>query len=328
MLGVALTAQRAGWSAQPFVVAITNDVVITQEIYQTPSYSFLVNNTSRAQYIGAGDFDLTGYSGISGFNNRRFTALLNIYLTWPSGLSQDFSGTPISVLFRQTGQANVSHSLTLNTVTANSLQITADYNGGANSIVLTGPYTDYTSRWLTMVHSQAETNTVYTNWSGGSGTNNCRLAIFDTKTGDLIAKSDYTNSVAVANISAYGNSVSSVGTDADSVDMQSFGADPGGTAREFRQAGYWFSYGTMFDPLSVTSDVWRTTRPGNVISNATAWLNSTATTYLDVDPEYFMDQDTDIFIPDTADERWRLTNSGNVTFNAAYSTTIIPKDSS
>ena len=324
MLGVALNAQRAGFSEQPFTVTISTDSVITQALYQTPSYSFLFNASDRNWEIDPGDYDLTGYSSITGFNNRRYAVVMNVYLPWPSGLSDDYYGTVWNADIKKSGDSTLSFALNVN-ISSGSLLIRSGYDNNLPEVTLTGAYTDYTDRWLTIVSCGAETSTVFTDWTGtGTGNNYNRLCVFDANTGDLLAKSDLRDNSGRANVSGYGNSVSSVSGDANSVFVNGFS----GGGQEIRQAGVWYSFGTMFDPLTETSDVWRTTRPGATIGNATAWMNATATTYYNSGNGYWMDEDTDIFTPDTADQILDLTDSGAAAFNTGYSTTIIPKDES
>jgi hypothetical protein len=324
MLGVALNAQRAGWGEQPFQVNITTDTTITQALYQTPSYSFLFNASDRNWDVNAGDYDLTGYSSISGFNNRRFTALMNLYFPWPSGLSDGYYGNPINWEFDQTGQPSTLYFNIFLDIISGSLRIGTGYNSGSPTVTLPGAYTDYTDRWLTIVSCGAETSSVYSNYAAtNTGSNYLRLCVFDTNTGALLGKTDERDDASRCNIAAYGNSVSSVGSDADSVNVNGYS----GGGEQIRQAGFWYSFGTMFDPLTETSDVWLTTRPGAVVGNATAWLNSTATTYDDDGTYYWMNQDTDIFTPDTAGRRVDIAD-GAAAFTTGYSTTIIPKDES
>jgi hypothetical protein len=325
MLGVALNAQRAGWGEQPFVVNITTDSVVSQALYQTPSYSFLFNASDRNWNVTDGDYDLTGYSSISGFNNRRYTGMMNIYLPWPSGLANGYYGNPFGMQINKTGDSILFWTIALDIVSG-SLQITSGYDNTEPRVTLTGAYTDYTNRWLTFVATGAETSSVFTNWTGtGSGSNYNRLALYDTETAVLLSKTDTVDNQRRANISGYGNSVSSVGGDADAVAVAGFS----GGFEQIRQAGIWFSLGTMFDPLTETSDVWLTTRPGATVGNATAWLNSTATTYYENTAInfYYMDEDTDIFIPDTANQRVEIADT-DAGFTTGYSTTIIPKDQS
>ena len=325
MLGIALNAQRAGWGEQPFLVNITTDSVVSQALYQTPSYSFLFNASDRNWDVTAGDYDLTGYSSISGFNNRRYTGMMNMYFPWPSGLANGYYGTPFAVLIKKTSVTNINWTINLDIVSG-SLRILSGYDNNVPQVTLPGAYTDYTNRWLTFVATGAETSSVFTNWTGtGSGSNYNRLAVYDTQTAVLLGKTDEIDSQLRANISGYGNSVSSDQADADSVRLNGFS----GGGEQIRQAGIWMSLGTMFDPLTETSDVWLTTRPGATIGNATAWLNSTATTYYENTGTnfYYMDEDTDIFTPDTADQRVEIANS-DAGFTTGYSTTIIPKDQS
>jgi hypothetical protein len=325
MLGVALNAQRAGWGEQPFVVNITTDSVVSQALYQTPSYSFLFNASDRNWDVSPGDYNLTGYSSISGFNNSRYTGMMNLYFPWPSGLADGYYGNPFGVQINKTGDSMLFWTVALDIVSG-SLQIKSGYDNISPVVTLTGAYTDYTNRWLTFVATGAETSSVFTNWTGtGSGSNYNRLAVYDTETAVLLGKTDTIDSSRRANISGYGNSVSSIGADADAVVVAGFS----GGGEQIRQAGIWFSLGTMFDPLTETSDVWLTTRPGATVGNATAWLNSTATTYYeDTGPNnYYMDEDTDIFIPDTANQRVKIADS-DAAFTTGYSTTIIPKDQS
>jgi hypothetical protein len=189
-------------------------------------------------------------------------------------------------------------------IISGSLRIGTGYNSGSPTVTLPGAYTDYTDRWLTIVSCGAETSSVYSNYAAtNTGSNYLRLCVFDTNTGALLGKTDERDDASRCNIAAYGNSVSSVGSDADSVNVNGYS----GGGEQIRQAGFWYSFA--------------------VVGNATAWLNSTATTYDDDGTYYWMNQDTDIFTPDTAGRRVDIAD-GAAAFTTGYSTTIIPKDES
>jgi hypothetical protein len=296
---------------------------MTWTVYQEPAHSFLANNTNRTWTVAAGDYDLTGYSSISGFNSARYTAMMQLYLPWPSGLADGYYGTPFSSELAQTGAATSFYNWSLN-IESGSLEIVAAYNGVDPVLTLPGAYTLYTNRWLTVVSCGAETDAVYANWQpvADFGDNRVRLAVYDTATGNRLGKTDRQVSGDRANIAAYGTTVSTVQADADSVFISGFG----GNFQEFRHAGIWCSFGTMFDPESETDRTWLTTRPGAQIGNATAWLQSTATTTLDADPDYYQDQSTDLLVPDTAGQHVKLTTGGNTAFTTGFSSTIIPKN--
>ena len=329
MLGVALNAQRAGWGEQPFLVNITTDSVVSQALYQTPSFSWLnnedyppsVNNFNRWEY---GTIDTAGYADLAGYNNNRWTFAITFRLHMPSGLTTN-QGVKIDTKFTGSDGGFTSNWAWVHGYSATvRLQINAPFSGGIE-MPATG-YDAYNDQWLTVVSTSSDTTASYTNWTGtGTGAYYQRTAVYDTETAVLLGKTDEIDSQPRANISGYGNSVSSDQADADSVRLNGFS----GGGEQIRQAGIWFSLGTMFDPLTETSDVWLTTRPGATIGNATAWLNSTATTYYENTGTnfYYMDEDTDIFTPDTADQRVEIANS-DAGFTTGYSTTIIPKDQS
>lgn len=326
MLGLARAAQYAGWGAvgSNIRLAMTSPADMQYAVYQEPVFSFLFNASDRNWSVAPGDFDLTGYSSLSGFNRARFSTVMNLYLPWPSDLEDGYYGTPIAVELRQTGQDTIFYSWNLNITESGNLEIQASMDNSEPRVLLPGSYTLYTERWLTVVCSSAETDSVFENFVPAQtfGTNRMRIAVYDAETGEKLAQRDEIVGGRRPDIAAYGTTVGTAFADADSAFISGFS----GGNQQIRQSGIWCSFGTMFDPETETDDTWRTTRPGAVVGNAAAWLNATATTTLqeggDFPNRFFMDQHTDRFVPDITGQRVQITGGGQSAFDTGFSNTI------
>jgi len=325
MLGMGRASQYAGWWATggPISVDMPVQTELGTVVYQEPAYSFLQNNTSRNWQINpSGSYNLTGYSSLSGFNNRRYTVVNTVYLPWPSGLSDNYYGSALAMSLKQTGQSNRSFDGGFN-ISSGALVITYGYSNSVPLLTLPGAYTNYTNRWLTIVNCGAETSSVYTNWSTVStaGDNYIRLAVYDTETGELLGKTDVRDTAGRMNISAYSTSVSADPSNADSISVNGFG----GGDQQYRQSNFWFSLGTMFDPETETADSWRTTRIPETIGTAKAWISQSFTTYATDGSFYYANSAAGIY---SVTNNYNLRFSTTADFSTGYSDTIIPKDRS
>jgi hypothetical protein len=326
MLGLGRASQYAGWwGGGPININMAAPVDFVSTQYQTPAYSFLYNASDRNWTVNPdGTYNLSGYSSLTGFNNLRYTVLNCVYLPWASGLADGYYGTTIAVELRQTGQSSLNLSGILDIVSG-SLKITYGYANTQPQLTLPGAYTNYTNRWLTIVNCGAETSSVYSNWSTSStsGTNYLRLAVFDTETGELLGKTDYRDSANRRSISAYGStSISASVGNADSVAINGFS----GGGEQIRQSNLWYSFGTMFDPLTETAGAWRTTRIPQTIGTGSAWLSQSFTTYNTTSSNYYADSATGIYSV-TGNYNVRIAQ-GATAFTTGYSDTIFPQEQS
>ena len=290
MLGMARASQYAGWwSGGAIKIDIPVATTVSQAAYQTPSFSWLTVGSpiQAAQYSlngyypsgNYGTVDLTGYTALSGFNDRRFTWVQSIYLNWTTGLADNYYGQ--QTLAWNTSSAQASLYVALN-ISGGSLSIGygASLPSGASyndQITLSGSYSTYANKWLTLVFSSAETSSVFANWAPVSPASQpYRFAVYDTAKGTLISKRDNNGTnTNYPSISGMGTSVPV--TDNATVastnwNLISGGPDP---TVNYNIANFWYSAGTMFDPVtaSATDTTWFTTRPNETIGTGKAWVN-------------------------------------------------------
>ena len=343
MLGVALNAQRAGWGEQPFLVNITTDSVVSQALYQTPSFSWLnnedyppsVNNFNRWEY---GTIDTAGYADLAGYNNNRWTFAITFRLNMPSGLTTN-QGVKIDTKFTGSDGGFTSNWAWVHGYNSPvRLQINAPFSGGIE-MPATG-YDAYHDQWLTVVSTSSDTSASYTNWTGtGFGDYYQRTAVYDTETGALISKYDTRddrNMGIPTNLATWMSSAGNViNTERGNGTSYSISGLTDTQANcDIRITNYWVSIGTMFDPLTETDTSWLTTRPSETIGNAQAWFNGVFTeagNTASYATAWGVPSDADRFTPATADRQIQLLGSGtgnSTVYNDKYSTTIIPKDQS
>ena len=115
-LGIARNAQTAGWGVGPARADITGAGVMAYTMYDTPTFSFLRNTSSRSGSTEPGSFNATGLGSISGYNTARFTVLANFYLPWAGGLSDSFYGTPCQGEFKIGGAGPGNFNIITNIV--------------------------------------------------------------------------------------------------------------------------------------------------------------------------------------------------------------------
>lgn len=325
MLGVALTAQRAGWATGAPEVYITVTTAVTQAVYQTPSFSFAQGVSSGNRFFVSSDdssYNTTGYSSQATFNDRRYTSLATIYLPWDTGMTTGTYATPINAVLKQAGNTTGQIQVTA-AVASGNVVITGGYN--ATQSITLGNIATYANRWITVVASGAETSSVFSGWTAGSGTNFNRLAVYDTETGQNLGLADAVDSTARTNIAAYGNSVSANILATTSVAMTGAGS----ATRDLVMINQWHSLGTMFDPQTQTGREWLTLRIPQIVGTGNAWYNPQWSNYYQGGNNYYLNNHADILVTAGAENKAGvLSTGGTVTFEAFESTILIPKDKS
>jgi hypothetical protein len=335
MLGLGRASQYAGWwSSGAINISIPVTTTVSQAAYQTPSFSWQTQDVSldsnQQSFNGnaTARIDLTGYPALTGFNNTRFTQMLSIYINWPGGLSD---GTQAGLGSGVNDSTNSQGAGTNINILSGQLSFEWYNFPGGQTTTLTGPYTDWTNKWLTLVFSGAETDSVYTNWSPtGTGTGYYRFAVYDTQEGTLIKKSDYRTTPS--NLPDLTTLPTSLPVDfGPDTTNYSFGTLSPNTS-SINTANYWYCYGTMWDPVtaSATDTTWLTTRPNNTIGTGVAWVNLSYTDVVNY-------SGSDYGIKRTNDDLYSQAQDAEMVGGAGYfwtaatvtqsqNTTNIPKD--
>lgn len=293
MLGVALTAQRAGWGGGPVIINISSQSAVSYECYQTPAFSLNLGMTTWDD----NEVDLTGYTSLPGYQNGKYTLAFN----WrPNYSDLDYaSGTYLGNIgrfhvvdvtqlagpgFAVYCSAGISYN------TPKELQITYGIDneglgGAAFTVEFPGAYADWMGGWYMVVVSVSPNVGDFTSWSApgfASGDRYVRIAIYDQETGELIVKKDERwNAITEPDVANLANPLLSIDpydTTTDCFEQRVFnsGSVP---ILENLISNHWFSYGTMWDPLSIdqATEAWRTTRPSRDIGSARAWVNMQTT---------------------------------------------------
>lgn len=309
MLGIARHSQSAGWGSVPLRPELTSTSTIAHENYQSSTFSRTNDlnvspqiNTSGA-FDGSGpnpvNIDLTNYSTLTGFNDRRWTMASTFYLDWdPAGAAPT---DQIYAFFQenrfwQSGYTNSSEFYSLNCfvqVQNGDFYITSRIEAPGGTFrayqPLSGSWTDYSRRWLTVIYSGSDSVSSFTDFNDiegktpGSDTVYTRSSIYDTETGELLQTLDLlVRDLATdpnggwnwdfPQFSAYGNTLPiyaqpPIGT----TDYLSFQSTV--SARSFKVANLWGSLGTMFDPVGELDNSIFTKFPKQQIGNAKAWYN-------------------------------------------------------
>jgi hypothetical protein len=344
MLGLGRASEYAGWwNTGLQSVAFTSTSTLGTSIYQTPTYSWLLNNSTRnINGVGSsGTVDLTGLTGFTGYNNLRSTRIAHFYFpstVWNSAAAQTIAVVQSHDLYNSGTQYPFQVQISLDTSGAikvfrfASLFLSFNESGG---VTLPGTHTQYTDTWLTVVSVSAETSSVFASWAGGTqGTNTqaTRLAVYNTATGVLIARSDaWRNSTTATptwpTLSTITNPLPQESGPNWSIDITAYTQ----TGYDTRIAGMWVGLGTVFDPLSETNTSWRTAMPAETIGNAQSWMNIQMSRYQDLEPanpafygnasgqDLYSQSSNQVIVYGSADQ---------ATFDVGYSNTIIIKDSS
>jgi hypothetical protein len=341
MLGVALTAQRAGWGSGPLEIILRTTSAVTYETYQTPAFSW-INNTdyssqSQFNWWNNGNIDTQGYTSLTGYNNKNSTSFITFKLNMPEGLTSN-EGIKIDTKFNGGGaDFTTNWAWVCGYTTPAPLQINVPTGAG---IALPGTdYQAYNDRWLTVVACSSDTSANFSDWSTTSpqGDWYFRTAIFDTETGELITKGDLRGQQPMGwpfDLADWMTVLSPDRVSTNRLDDYSYsygGLTDSQPNIDLAVTNYWVAMGTMFDPLSVADTSWRTIRPSAQIGNAVAWFNGQMCEYgndAGYTNAWVTPSGMDLWTPETAGRQMVLIrdNSGNATiFNAKYSTDI-PKN--
>jgi hypothetical protein len=343
MLGAARASQYAGWWNTGLTsVAFSSTSTLGTEIYQSPTYSWLLNDSNRSlQEVDNGTVDLTGITGLTGYNNLRSARVINFYLPSSEWTSAAAGGFPVAAGWDlYDGATRYAFGQQISLVTSGAIKLVnmnalfGSFNGQV-SAQLPGTHTQYLDTWLTVVATTAETSSVYTNWTGPTQSTNtqaCRVAVFNTATGVLIAKNDdwrnsTTSTPAWPTLSTITNPLPMT-TGAAWYVLYRANANAG---YQTRLGSNWFGLGTMFDPLSETNTSWRTALPTETVGNAQSWMNMQFSRYQDagaVFPKFYGNASGQDLYSESSNRQIEFQASDQTGFDAGYSDTIIIKDSS
>lgn len=343
MLGTARASEYAGWwSTGLQSVAFSSTSTLGTEIYQTPTYSWLLNNTNQSiDGVSTGTIDLTGITGLTGYNNLRSARVTHFYCpssVWTSasaGAVVVVSGTDLNNSGNQypfQTQLGLDTAGAIKNLRFNCLFLS--FNGQVN-FTLPGAHTQYLDTWLTVVAASAETSSVFTSWAGGtqgSNTQACRVAVYNTLTGALIGKTDeWRNSTTASptwpTLSTITNPLPLESGANWYVNYQSYT----NTGYETRIGGSWAGLGTTFDPLTETNTSWRTALPTETIGNAQSWLNIQFSRYQDagnVFPKFYGNASGQDLYSESSNRVIKYSTTDQAAFDVGYSNTIIIKDAS
>lgn len=345
MLGAARASQYAGWwNTELKSVAFSSTSALATEIYQSPTYSWLMNTTNGSiNGVDTGTIDLTGLTGFTGFNNLRSARITNLYFpssVWNSAatnavvvvISQDLQNAATSTQYPFQLQVSLETAGAVKNFRFSSLFLSFNSTGNAT---LPGAHTQYTDTWLTVISSTAETSSVFTSWAGGtqgSNTQATRVAVYNTLTGALIVKSDaWRNSTTASptwpTLSTITNPLPMENGANWWVDYAAYSS----TGYDTRIAGTWMALGTTFDPLSESNTSWRTALPTETIGNAQSWINVQFSRYQDagnVFPKFYGNVSSQDLYSESSNRAIVYGTVNQTDFDTQYSTTIIIKDAS
>jgi hypothetical protein len=358
-LGMARASEYAGWwSGGPLIIQIDSTSTISQEVYQTPVFSFNdPGDNNGPDYVGlnvfiAPDFgnaavaNLSSYTSSTGFNDYATTVFSTIRPNLASGITNNTDVTRYELKQVNNGNSKFPIYIGLAVMSTGSLGFNGRFD---SSFVLPGAYTDWNDNWLTVVWSTAESSSSFTSWGTTATTSTTyaqRRCIYNTETGELllkvdraIAKTSFDFELAGSWITASGNTMSF--SDNASTGDYNFriicnsGGFYGANAQPMVETNHWISYGTGFDPLAVkaTDSTWLTTRPNAQIGNARAWMNMQFVGYDSqyVSPRYLYSVKTSgmDLMSQASNRQAELVNSVTASdWTNNYSTTDIPKDKS
>ena len=345
MLGIALNAQRAGWADQPAVARMTGTGTLGYRVYQTPSFSMklgiLDNNSGFVETNG--QYDVTGIGALSSANSKRCVIASTFKLDWGPGLAPG-PGNYImnffnNVRFWQPGFTSAGEFWSINAFDQfrdNDIAFTGRMetpNGIFRAAeTLAGDYEDYNNRWLTFIYAEAETSSVFANWSSTAGTGNYygRSSVYDTETRELLQTLDiaFTPTGGFIPYLNYETGNNIVYTDSSNSGVNTVGFSVDTSDQYQREPWYinniWAAFGSTFDPANVPDSSLFTTRPNETQGNSQAWLNI-----------QFVEADVgnSYQVLDQGDSRYSEASDrvmgwvGNLAaITACYTTTEIPKD--
>jgi hypothetical protein len=346
MLGLGRASQYAGWwSGGPAQVTMNSVASVNYAVEQTPSFAWLnVPDSSTTPIVGApgrqalfaaGNINAANVSSQTGYNNYNWTQTCTFAISYPTTGLVANDGYKYDQKFQGDGGDFTSNFAWVVAATGNKLQI--NWPGTPSINLPATNYYDYNDRWLTVVNSFSNDKANFANWTGGTGTGTyyCRMLVVDTETGDKIAQSDTAQSGRPTGMPAdfatwISNASGNISTERSDAYSYSIGGGSSGYPEEYlRIAGMWISFGTMFDPLTVTDTSWRTTRPSYQFGNATAWLNCQFADYGNTSgyaEVWSVSSGADRYTPTTAGEQMDLIEYGgnSTVFNNLYSATNKP----
>lgn len=350
-LGAGRASEYAGWwGGGPLIINIASTSSISQAVYQTPSFSWensigdgtYPTNTFVAR-LAPGAVDLTGFSGSTGYEKKRWTIMMTFNLHMPAGLSSNEGIKQDTKFVGDDGDYTTNMAWVHGYNTPVRLQI--NWPTGASVEMPANGYDAYNDQWLTIVGSSSDTYTSYTDWAGSTSvaSNYFRTAVYDTATGQLIKKQDSTGSYPMGFPSNLTTWISNAGASISTNRSDSYSWSISDTLPDtqagcsIKVANFWVTFGKMWDPVTQKAagqTTWLTTRPDSTIGDAEAWINGqfdglgNTTGYGNA---WSTASGMDLFTPDdTGHGMTLIANSlGNATtFGDRYSTTDIPKDES
>ena len=284
MLGLGQASQYAGWwNTGIKSINFTGSSAMVPLSEQSPEFSILTDSGAPGRQLNSpatGNYNITGLTGFTGYNNNRMTMVASYYLPWSSGMADSsYLGNPIAWDLNDSSSVLWASNIYIG-ITGGSLQIGSQiYNSiYTTSLLLPGAYTTYTNQWLTIVASVAETSTAFASWSAGTTSTQgmfVRIAGYNTQTGQLIAKQDtaVSGTAALPNLSTLAAALTTVNPFGSTVSNNFYLYSNSDNTYPWRMGGVWTSVGTMFDPLTVTDTSWRTPAPAAVIGTGRAWSN-------------------------------------------------------
>jgi len=343
LLGAARTAQLSNfWSSGLKSISFSSTSAVTDVIERPTGYSWATRDANSGSFNNAfispaASIDISPITGYSTYNYLRSTQVMTFYCdstTWSGWATPNFNMSTVRTTFVNTDAAECSNNLNVG-LSGGQFTVNGSFVSGSaqsNGISLSTP-SNYYDRFLTAVLSTAETSSVYTSWTGSTGTGVAlRLALYNTQTGVLIAKSDNWNnnttdlgridwatkfgSTLAVNQSFTANTafVNGFGTGSDT--------DTGNPLT--RYGCYWLCFGTMFDPLQETNTSWLTNAPARQIGNAQVMIQSQFTQYDDAGSNnYYNISPAGVSLYSQADNRdWRSSPNNNASAADMYSATI------
>jgi hypothetical protein len=346
MLGLGRASQYAGWWNQggPAQVTMNSVASVNYAVEQTPSFSWLnVPDSSTTPIVGApgrqalfaaGNINAANVSSQTGYNNNNWTTVCTFAIDYPTTGLVDNDGYKYDQKFQGDGSDFTSNMAWV--IANDNVKLRINWPG-VPSNDFPGSYTSYNGRWLTIVGSVSNDKANFAGWAGPAGTYNyyTRFLTVDTETGEQISLRDDAYDTRLSGLPAdfatwISNASGNISTERSDAYSYSIGGGSSGYPEEYlRIANYWVSWGTMFDPLTVTDTSWRTTRPSSQFGNATAWLNCQFAEYGNTSgyaEVWSVTSGMDRFTPQTSPEQMDLIQySGNSTvFNDLYSSTDKP----
>jgi hypothetical protein len=287
MLGVAQTAQRAGWGGDlPINIAIASTSAIGYEVYQEPGYSLNIGMAA----VKDNEVDLTGYTSLTGYAHGKFTMAFNFR---PDYTNESYStGEYLGNIgrFQVLDYSNIGVLpdgwfcyCVANTGYEDPVNLAFGYGtpGWNLTANMPGSYLDWQQKWLYIVISVSTTEDDFTDWNApnwSEGSLYIRITVYDQETGELYFRQDRKGDDAeMPNVANLANPLlcgDPYNTTTDLFDIRMFTS---GSVSLMDQtiSNFWCSYGTMFDPFSIdqATVAWRTNRPSKQIGNAVAWAN-------------------------------------------------------